>query len=342
LSGVGPDLLGAGRGLEDPAEARASILDLVGDRLRQVEELFRRNLASPAGLVGEMGSFVAEGGGKRVRPMLHLLCARLCAYEGPHDVLLATVLEFIHSATLIHDDVIDAAPVRRGRPALHERWGNNVTVLFGDYLYAKAMAMALEAGSLEVMEKLAEITLDMTEGEMLQTRYVGRLDLTVPEYFELIDRKTARLFAGCCELAGILAGAGARQRLALRRYGRNLGLAFQIVDDLLDFVGEESRLGKPAASDLREGKATLPLIELLTTDGDRAHEIAGRISKGEATGADLAALEELLRSSGAIARTQKEARRLAALARAELAGFPPSRARRALEDLPLLLVARDH
>lgn len=332
----------AERIFHEPAEAQTVILDLVGDRLVEVETLFRRNLASPLGLIAEIGGFVAEGGGKRVRPMLHLLCARLCNYDGPHDVLLATVLEFIHSATLIHDDVIDGAAVRRGRPAVHRRWGNNVTVLFGDYLYAKAMAMALEAGSLEVMEKLAEVTLQMTEGEMLQTRLVGRLDLTVPEYVELIDRKTACLFAGCCELAGILAGSSPEQRLALHRYGRNLGLAFQVVDDLLDFVGDERRLGKPAASDLREGKATLPLIELILADGDRARQLAARISAGDASGDEVSALRDLLRSSGAIARTEREARRFAALARAEMAVFPQSAARRALETLPDLLVARDH
>ncbi len=341
LSGTGSHLSRAERMLQEPAAAQDEICALVGDRLQQVEVLFRRNLASPVGIIDEIGSFIAEGGGKRVRPTLHLLCARLCEYEGSCDVLLATVLEFIHSATLIHDDVIDGAPTRRGRPSVNRRWGNNVTVLFGDYLYAKAMEMALGAGSLEVMQKLAEVTLHMTEGEMLQTRYAGRLDLTTPEYFDLIDRKTARLFAGCCEIAGMLADLDPERRIALRRYGINLGLAFQVVDDLLDFIGDERRLGKPAASDLREGKATLPLIELLSTDGDRARSLAARISEGESAGGEVAELRGLLWSSGAIARTQLQARRFALLATQQLHRFTESPARRALEALPDLLVTRD-
>ena len=142
-------------------------------------------------IVDELGGFVAESGGKRVRPTLHLLCARLCGYQGNKDIILATVLEFIHCATLIHDDIIDGATTRRGRPSANRNWGNNVSVLFGDYLFAKAMEMALEAESLQIMERLAEVTLRMTEGEMLQTRYAGRIDLTEAEYLDLIERKTA-------------------------------------------------------------------------------------------------------------------------------------------------------
>ena len=165
----------------------------------------------------EIATFVGQSGGKRVRPTLHLLCADLCGYRGEHDVLLATVLEFIHSATLIHDDVIDAAATRRGRPSVNRSWGNSITVLFGDYLYAKAMELALRAGSLRVMDRLAWITLRMTEGEMIQTRFVGRLDLSTEEYMDLIERKTAVLFGGCCELAGILSGVDpATERAAAR------------------------------------------------------------------------------------------------------------------------------
>ena len=180
-------------------------------------------------------------------------------------MLLATVLEFIHSATLIHDDVIDDAATRRGRPSVNRGWGNTITVLFGDYLYAKAMELALRAGSLRVMDRLAWITLRMTEGEMIQTRFVGRLDLTTDEYMDLIERKTAVLFGGCCELAGILAGVDQGTERALREYGVHIGLAFQIVDDMLDFTGDPAVLGKPTASDLREGKATLPVLDLLKT-----------------------------------------------------------------------------
>jgi len=174
---------GSGRvhALIDPVAAQAEIVPIVADRLREVESSFRRHLASPVKIVDEIGQFVTQAAGKRVRPTLHLLCTQLCGYRGPHDVLLATVVELIHGATLIHDDIIDEATMRRGRPSANYHWGNDVSVLFGDYMFAKAMELALYAESIPVMQRLAEATLRMTEGEMLQTRYVGRLDLRVKE-----------------------------------------------------------------------------------------------------------------------------------------------------------------
>lgn len=329
------------RAIQEPSVSADEIVALVSPRLADVERLFRDSLASPLAIVDEIGDFVGSGGGKRVRPTLHLLAADLCGYRGPHDVLIATVLEFIHSATLIHDDVIDEAAVRRGRPSVNARWGNPITVLFGDYLYAKAMAMALTAGSLRIMERLAWITLRMTEGEMLQTRYVGRLDLTLDDYLDLIERKTAVLFGGCGELAGILAGATPEAQEALRRYGLNLGLAFQIVDDLLDFTGDPLVLGKPTASDLREGKATLPVIDLLASGSVRGRGLASRIAAGRGDERDGAELKGLLADSGAIVRAQARARRHADLAIAELAAFPDGPARRALACVPDLLVSRN-
>lgn len=332
----------AARLLDSPAATKAEILSLVSTRLIEVEAAFRDNLRSPIEIIGEIGDFVATGGGKRVRPTLHLLSARLCAYEGPHDVLLATVLEFIHSATLIHDDIIDEATTRRGRASANSKWGNSITVLFGDYLYAKAMEMALEARSLDVMEKLADVTLRMTEGEMLQTRYAGRLDLTEAEYFDLIERKTAELFAACCELAGILAAVDSHKREALRRYGLNLGLAFQVVDDLLDFTGDARTLGKPAASDLREGKVTLPVIELLSTGAGGARDLAARIMRsGEADTPEIAELSRLLGESGALDRVQRRAEDYASRATLGLAMFADGPAKRALLAVPELLIHRD-
>lgn len=332
----------AARLLDSPSATKAEILGLVSTRLQGVEESFRHHLRSPVEIVGEIGDFVATGGGKRVRPTLHLLCARLCAYEGPHDVLLATVLEFIHSATLIHDDIIDEATTRRGRASANRKWGNSITVLFGDYLYAKAMEMALQARSLAVMEKLAEVTLRMTEGEMLQTRYADRLDLTEGEYFDLIERKTAELFAACCELAGILAEVDADRREALRRYGLNLGLAFQIVDDLLDFTGDSALLGKPAASDLREGKVTLPVIELLSTGAGGVADLAARIMRSGAVDTpEIAELSRLLRDSGVLGSVQRRAQDYASRATLGLAMFPDSPAKRALLAVPDLLIHRD-
>lgn len=330
-----------GGALSEPSVSTDDIVGLVAPRLVEVERLFQENLASPVGIVDEIATFVGQTGGKRVRPTLHLLCADLCGYRGEHDVLLATVLEFIHSATLIHDDVIDAAAMRRGRPSVNRSWGNSITVLFGDYLYAKAMEMALRAGSLRVMDRLAWITLRMTEGEMIQTRFVGRLDLSTEEYMDLIERKTAVLFGGCCELAGILSGVDAATERALRQYGLHIGLAFQIVDDVLDFTGDSAILGKPTVSDLKEGKATLPVLDLLRTGPARGRELASMIAAGDGTDDASSELIALLHECGALDRAQSRARLHAEIAVRELDAFPVGPARRALVGVPDLLIARN-
>ncbi len=325
----------------EPSVSPDDIVGLVAPRLLEVERLFHENLASPVAIVDEIGEFVGQGGGKRVRPTLHLLCAELCGYRGTHDVLLATVLEFIHSATLIHDDVIDAAAVRRGRPSVNRGWGNTITVLFGDYLYAKAMELALRAGSLRVMDRLAWITLRMTEGEMIQTRFVGRLDLSIDEYMDLIERKTAVLFGGCCELAGILSGVDETTERALRQYGLHIGTAFQIVDDMLDFTGDTAVLGKPTVCDLREGKATLPVLDLLKTGSTRGRALVSAIAAGHGEGDASAELIALLHECGALSRAEARARLHAELAVRQLDAFPDGPARRALIGVPDLLIARN-
>ncbi|MDH3627078.1 MAG: polyprenyl synthetase family protein [Acidobacteriota bacterium] len=332
----------AERLLIEPFSTPPTIIGLIADDLARVEVMFRDQLASPVRIVDEIGGFVAESGGKRVRPTLHLLCTRMCGYEGEHQVALATVLEFIHSATLIHDDILDEAETRRGAPSANRRWGNNVSVLFGDYLFAKAMEMALQAGSLQVMKKLADVTLRMTEGEMLQTRYVGRLDLTTDEYLDLVERKTAALFGCCCELAGLLSGMDDDRLVALRRYGTDLGMAFQLVDDLLDFTGEAERMGKPVASDLSEGKATLAVLDLLSQGQPEVRDVAQRIVDGlPAEAPEFARFTDWLRERGAIERTHARARRFAASALDQLRGFPEGPAKDALTALPDMLLFRD-
>jgi octaprenyl-diphosphate synthase len=329
-------------GSSDPAFAAAEIQALIAGPLGKVDQMFAENLASPVSIVDEIGEFVARGGGKRVRPTLHLLSARLCDYRGPHDILLATVLEFIHCATLIHDDIIDEAKTRRGRPSVNAAWDNNVTVLFGDYLFAKAMEMALDAESLEVMQKLAEVTLRMTEGEMLQTRYAGRLDLSVDEYMGLVEKKTAALFGCCCELGGMLADEVPERRNALREYGLNLGLAFQLIDDMLDFTGDPAILGKPSANDLHEGKATLAVIELLADGPAEACKLAEVIMKQEGDdGLAIKRLNVMLEESGALTRTRKRASAYATRAKELIRPFDESPAKQAMLALPDLLLDRD-
>ena len=316
------------------------ITELIAADLIEVEAMFRANLASPVKIVGEIGDFVGASGGKRVRPTLHLLTTQLCGYDGPHRIRLATVLEFIHTATLIHDDIIDGAKTRRGQASANRRWGNPTTVLFGDYLFAKAMEMALGVGRLAVMERLADVTLRMTEGEMLQTRYVGRLDLTEAEYLDLVERKTAALFGCCCELAGLVSGVDETRLAALKRYGTDLGMAFQLVDDLLDFTGDSVKMGKPAASDLLEGKATLAVLDLMKSGSSEATDLARRaIEKGDSEA--IGRLTHMLQEHGSIERSRQQARCFAENAVEQLTGFAPGAAHEALAGMPELLLRRD-
>ena len=199
------------------------------------------------------------------------MAARLGGYEGDRAVLYAAVVEFIHTATLVHDDIIDDSELRRGRLAVHSRWGNDITVLLGDYLYIKSMAMALMHDTLDLVRVLCDVTLRMIEGELYQLTKNGDADITEEEHLEIIRRKTAYLFGGCAQIGGMLGKVTREQEEALREYGFNLGIAFQLVDDLLDFTGDAAALGKPIGADLREGKMTLPLIHLLA-QGEKTGE----------------------------------------------------------------------
>ena len=191
------------------------------------------------------------------------MASRLSGYQGDRAVLYAAVVEFIHTATLVHDDIIDDSDLRRGRLAVHSRWGNDITVLLGDYLYIKSMALALTHDTLDIVRLLCDVTLKMIEGELYQLTKNGDADITEDEHFDIIRRKTAYLFGGCAQIGGMLGKVSTEQEQALREYGFNLGIAFQLVDDLLDFTGDASAVGKPIGGDLREGKVTLPLIHLL-------------------------------------------------------------------------------
>jgi octaprenyl-diphosphate synthase len=205
------------------------------------------------------------------------MTARLAGYRGDRAILYASVVEFIHTATLVHDDIIDDSELRRGRLAVHSRWGNDITVLLGDYLYIKSMALALTQDSLDIIRLLCDVTLRMIEGELFQLTKTGDIDVTAEEYFEIIRRKTAHLFGGCAQIGGMLGGVTSEQAAALWDYGFNLGIAFQIVDDLLDYTADEDTLGKPIASDLREGKVTLPIITVLERGGAPARALVEAI-----------------------------------------------------------------
>jgi octaprenyl-diphosphate synthase len=319
------------------------IVRLVEDDLGKVEEVFRTQVRSDVPLVGEIGRYVPEGGGKRVRPALLLLASRLSGYRGDRAVTLASTVEFIHTASLLHDDIIDEATTRRGRRSVNSRWGNDITVLLGDFLYTKAMAMALSQDNLRILRLLSDVTLRLIEGEILEIERNGNMRVTVEDHVDTIRRKTADLFAACTRIGAILGAVGEAREAALASYGLNLGLCFQMVDDLLDFTAEEKTLGKPVANDLREGKVTLPMIFLLRRGGDAAEaqvktvledRAFSRVSRDE--------LVRLARDCGALEEARAMAERYADEARASLLAFEPSPYREALDALPGFILARDH
>jgi octaprenyl-diphosphate synthase len=270
------------------------------------------------------------------------MAARLCGYTGPRAILNAAVVEFIHAATLIHDDIIDDADVRRGQKAVHSRWGNDVTVLAGDFLYIKSMAMALTQDTLDVVQLLCDVTLRMIEGELYQLTKNGVIDISEDEHFEIIRRKTAYLFAGCAQIGGMLGEAGEKKELALREYGFNLGVMFQLVDDLLDFTGEADAIGKPVGGDLREGKITLPIVHLLRHGREDADTLIRRVvNERDVTQDEWTRIRELLAEYGSIEYAYDRAVEFGEAAKRHLRIFPPSGERDALTALADYVLSRD-
>jgi octaprenyl-diphosphate synthase len=321
----------------------AQIFEPVRDELARVEREFARHLESRVQVIPEMGRYIQMSGGKRVRPAVLLMAARLCGYTGDRAVLNAAVVEFIHTATLVHDDIIDEAETRRGRLAAHSRWGNDITVLLGDYLYIRSMAMALTQDTLEVVRLLCDVTLRMIEGELYQLTKTGDAGITEDEHFEIIRRKTAYLFSGCAEIGGLLGTCTPEQRTALREYGFNLGIAFQIVDDVLDYTADEAVLGKPIGGDLREGKVTLPIILLLQRAGPEvAALIQSIVANGQVTPDAWRTIKDLLARHGAVDTAFERAVTYAHRAKQHLAGaFPASVERDGLLALTDYVLSRD-
>ena len=320
----------------------AQIFEPIRDELEAVEREFHRHVQSRVALIPEMGRYIQNSGGKRVRPAVLLMAARLSGYRGDRAVLYASVVEFIHTATLVHDDIIDGADVRRGRLAVHSRWGNDITVLLGDYLYIKSMAMALTYDSLEIIRQLCDVTLRMIEGELYQLTKTGDVDITEDEHFDIIRRKTAFLFGGCAQIGGMLGGVTPDRETALRDYGFNLGIAFRLVDDLLDYTADQDALGKPIGGDLREGKVTLPVIYLLQRGGDEAdHLIRSVVADRAVNPEQWREIRRLLQEHRATDLAYDRAVEYAERAKACLAAFPPSLERDALVALPDYVLARD-
>ena len=325
-----------------PVSDLAQIFEPIREDLEAVEREFVRHIQSRVALIPEMGRYIQNSGGKRVRPAVLLMASRLSGYAGDRAVLYASVVEFIHTATLVHDDIIDGADLRRGRLAVHSRWGNDITVLLGDYLYIKSMAMALTQDSLEIIRLLCDVTLRMIEGELYQLTKTGDVDISEEEHFEIIRRKTAFLFGGCAQIGGMLGGVTPDRENALREYGFNLGLAFQIVDDLLDFTADAAALGKPIGGDLREGKVTLPVIFLRRRGGEQADRLIRTVVNERTVSPDQwREILRLLQEHRAIDLAYDRALEYATRAKGCLAVFPPTRERDALLALTDYVLSRD-
>jgi len=318
------------------------VAGLVGDDLRLVEEEIRRELDSPVTLIQDMGEYIAGAGGKRLRPMLLLLAARLAGAHGSRCVRLACVVELLHTATLIHDDVVDQAPLRRGRPSANAQWGDDASVLVGDHLYSKSFAMLVRDNDRAVMETLARATVSMTEAEVFQLERKRSGTLTEADYVRIISQKTASFISACCRIGGLLGDIAPDQVEALTRYGLDVGVAFQISDDSLDFVADENRLGKAVGADLREGKRTLPLIAMLkratAAENERVRLLLRRPSLGAA---EVEEIRQLVVDHAGVDYAMEWAHEYALAAKRDLEAFPPSEERETLALIADFVVDRD-
>lgn len=318
------------------------VFSLIQDDLAQMEQEFVGQLRSNVQIISHIGEYLHDGGGKRLRPALLLLTAKLFGQPTtPAAIRLATVIEALHTATLVHDDIIDDAQVRRGRPSVNQVWGNQITVLMGDWLYMSAFETALKQRSFEVLDILTSLTRQMTEGELVQLSQIGNIGISVEAYLEIIRRKTAYLFSACTEIGGLLGGASPVQQRALRDFGLNLGLAFQLIDDVLDFTSTEDILGKPAGNDLREGKITLPLIYLLQQGHpEDAQMIQTVIQEHDYRRVNRAAFVARLHELGVLEQARGVAREYASQARTNLELAPASPYKSALLDITEFVTER--
>jgi octaprenyl-diphosphate synthase len=320
----------------------SQIFESISEDLEKVEREFARHVESRVELIPQIGRYIQHSGGKRVRPAVLLMAARLGGYRGESAILYASVVEFIHTATLVHDDIIDNSELRRGRLSVRSQWGNDITVLLGDYLYIKSMALALTQDSLDVIRVLCDVTLRMIEGELYQLTKTGDIDILEEEHFEIIRRKTACLFGGCAQIGGMLGDVKDEEKVALREYGFNLGVSFQLVDDLLDFTADATILGKPVGGDLREGKITLPVIYLMQKgDPDSSKLIREVANNREATSEVLGEILRLMNKHDVIDLAYRKAVEYATKAKGYLEVFPSSPEKDALMALPDYVLARD-
>lgn len=319
------------------------IFSVIANELQQVEIEFERQASSNVQVIAYLGEYLRASGGKRVRPALTILSNYAAGGDGSryNSIRMATVMEFLHTATLVHDDVIDKADTRRNRPTVNALYGNETAVLMGDWLYMSAFETSLAERSLAILDILTSVTRKMTEGELLQLTLLGHADISEGQYLDVLKRKTAYLFSASCEIGSILGGANEKQQTALRDYGLNLGTAFQLIDDLLDFTSSDETLGKAAGADLLGGKVTLPLIYLMTADASAIPLVQRVVLDGTYANVSQQDLREALDRAGALEKARAMADQYAENARTALDDLPDSEYADSLRALPTYVLMRD-
>jgi|ERR1039457_4250720 octaprenyl-diphosphate synthase len=316
-------------------------LALIGEDLKNVELQFKKDLQSDVPLIRKVSEYVLSSGGKRIRPALLLLSAKLCGYAGERHVPLASVIEFIHTATLLHDDVVDSANLRRGIASANSLWGNEASVLVGDFLFSKSFSLMVADGDIDVLRVLSAATTIIAEGEVLQLISTSDIDLTEERYLEVVKCKTAILLSAACQAGAIIGKASPDQEAALCDFGMNLGIAFQLVDDTLDYIANEEQFGKSIGHDLEEGKITLPLIQALKQCTGEERELIGTIiTKDSLEKSDFLTVFELVERYGGIDYSVSRAKHYVSQAKAHLDSFCPSPYKEALISLSDYVVTR--
>lgn len=326
----------------NPSLTLNDILGLLQSDLRLVEEGLQASAQLAVPLARDINQYVHNSGGKRIRPMFLLLSSRLCGFEGEGAIKLGVVVELIHVATLVHDDIIDNAPVRRGHASVNAKWGNQVTVLAGDWLYMTSFSMALQLRNFRVLDLLIDITRKMVEGELLQWQWHRRLDISVQQQLQICERKTADLFSACGALGSMLGNTDRGQEESLRNFGQSLGMAFQLTDDLLDYTSDEETLGKPVLKDLEEGKTTLPIILLMQRATPEEQRFVQEVVQTRTFSAEnKKEIIRLVNDYGTLSELRCRAEQHADQARTALLSFPDSVYREALLTLTEMVMARD-
>ncbi len=327
----------------EPSESLRPLLDLVSDDMEAINRIILDKAVSDVELIPELAHHLIDSGGKRLRPMLAIASAKLCGYEGTGHIRTASAIEFMHTATLLHDDVVDESSFRRGKKAARILWGNQASVLVGDFLLGQAFRMLVDVGSLPVLKILSNAAATIAEGEVMQLAAAKNTSTTEDEYLAIINAKTAALFSAAAEVGAAIVNRPTAEQAAMRSYGKNLGIAFQLVDDALDYSGESGKLGKSTGDDFREGKITLPIILSFRRGNDGERDFWRRtIVEGDIKDGDLEQAVGLMKKHKAIEATFERARSYGRIAHDAMAIFPDSIEKKAMQDVIAFCVARAH